>query len=98
MITDKTLTQDIEQIKEWYPNPNARIEVDLEIRQELLDKRKEVEELSQKNTLLRDKVEELEKRLEEINNIIFSKGLKLGSDEYFKVRTLCTQNINTAEK
>jgi len=32
-----------------------------------------------------------EDRLNEINNIICAKGAPLGSDEYFKIRELCTK-------
>lgn len=37
--------------------------------------------------------EELKERLDQINKIIYAKGLVLGSDEYFTVRNLCTIHL-----
>ena len=35
------------------------------------------------------KTEKMAEVFEEINNLIYAKGLNLGSDDYFKVRDLC---------
>jgi hypothetical protein len=45
-----------------------------------------IELLAQKSRLV--------KALEEINLIIFGAGLQLGSEDYFKVRSICVDTIN----
>lgn len=46
------------------------------------------------NVIEENQVTILENRLEEINDIIYSVGLPLGSTEYFAVRGLCCEHLH----
>jgi len=46
---------------------------------------------------LEKKVVELKNILNQINNIIYAQGLKLGSDNYFKVRGLCVDTVRETD-
>jgi len=42
---------------------------------------------------MKSKVKEIEERLEKVNNIVYANTIVLGSEDYFKIRELCTEHL-----
>lgn len=42
-----------------------------------------------------NEISALQSKLERVNDIIFAKGLVIGSDDYFEVRELCTEHLKS---